>query len=195
VVSEKLIAYELGYRRQLSPALSVSLATYYNDYTDLRGLEPLNPPAAFPVEVDSGLRGESSGAELSADWRVSPAWRLHAGWTEMRVSSEPQAGTADRSGNRGIALDPNHQGQLRSLLDLSARWKFDTTLRYVGPITNQGVPGYTEMDLRLGWQPVPAWEFSIGGQNLLHNYHVEFDPVASRREISRSIFGKAAWRF
>jgi len=195
VVSEKLIAYELGYRKQLSSAVALSLATYYNDYSDLRGLEPLNPPAAFPVQVDSGLRGKSSGAELAADWRISRVWRLHGGWTEMRVGSSPEPGSTDRVANRSIALDPNHQVQLRSLLDLSAQWQFDTDLRYVGPIANQRVPGYTEMDQRLAWRPVPAWEFSLNGQNLLHDYHAEFNPPGSRREIGRSIFGKAAWRF
>jgi hypothetical protein len=57
------------------------------------------------------------------------------------------------------------------------------------------VPGYTEMDQRLAWRPLPAWEFSLNGQNLLHSYHVEFNPPGSRREIGRSIFAKAAWHF
>jgi iron complex outermembrane receptor protein len=195
VVSEKLIAYELGYRKQLNPNVSLSLATYYNDYNDLRSLEPLDPPAAFPVEIASGLRGKSTGAELSADWRILPAWRLHAGWTEMRVGSEPEPGTIDRSSNRSIALDPNHQGQLRSLVDLGQGWQFDSTLRYVAPIANQEVPGYTEMDLRLAWRPTAMWEFSIDGQNLLHAHHVEFNPPGTSREIGRSVFGKAAWHF
>jgi iron complex outermembrane receptor protein len=195
VDSEKLIAYELGYRKQLTPGVALSLATYYNEYTDLRSLEPLNPPAPFPVQIASGLKGKSSGAELTADWQVVRTWRLRAGWTEMRVSSEPELGSTVRTGNRNIALDPNHQAQLRSLLDLSKTWQFDTTLRYVGPITNQEVPGYTELDQRLGWRPVPAWEFSLDGQNLLHTQHAEFNPPGSRREIERSIFAKAAWRF
>ncbi len=195
VLSEQLIAYELGYRQQLTPDFTLALATYYNVYDNLRGLEPLKPPAAFPVDIDSGLRGKSSGAELTADWRVTAAWRLHAGWTEMRVHTEPEPGSRDRAANRSIALDPNHQVQLRSLLDLANNWSLDSTLRYVGPIGNQRVPGYTEIDLHLAWRPMPAWELSLNGQNLLHDYHVEFDPPGSRREIGRSIFAKAAWHF
>src|SRR5439155_26324828 len=43
--SEKLLAYEVGYRSQLHPNVSVDLAAFYNDYDDLRSLEqnPLNP--------------------------------------------------------------------------------------------------------------------------------------------------------
>ena len=44
---------------------------------------PLNPPQAFPVESSNGLRGWSSGAELTAEWQATPVWRLHAGWTEF----------------------------------------------------------------------------------------------------------------
>lgn len=195
VVSEKVIAYELGYRAQVDPRIALAISTFYNDYTDLRSLEPLKPPAAYPVERSSGLIGHSAGAELTADWRLSPSWRLHGGYTELRVHTEPQPGSIDRSAGRSISRDPNHQFSLRSQVNLSAKWEWDTDVRYVGPITNQAVPGYAEMDLRLAWQIDPAWEFSVVGQNLLHAHHPEFNPPGSRREIQRSVYGKTSWRF
>jgi iron complex outermembrane recepter protein len=195
VVSETLIAYELGYRVQVAAPLAVSLATYYNDYDDLRSLDPLNPPAAFPVMISSGLRGSSDGAELTADWRIDPGWRLRLGYTEMRVRSEPQPGTLDRSGNRSIAYDPNHQAQLRSIWDLTPTWDFEAALRYVSQISNQEVPAYTELNLQTSWRPNAAWEFSLVGENLLHSEHPEFNAPGARREIPRSIFGKTSWRF
>ena len=195
VVSEKLLSAEFGYRVQLEPSLALSLATFFNTYDDLRSLEPLNPPFAFPVEASSGLHGRSGGAELTADWRVSPAWRLRAGYTELRVHSEPQSGTADRTTRDSIARDPNHQLFLRSLVDLSARWECDTALRYIAPIGNQRLPGYTEADVRLGWRPTAACELSLNGQNLLHNHHPEFNGPGSRREIQRGFYGKATWSF
>jgi iron complex outermembrane receptor protein len=195
VVSEKLIAYELGYRVQPDPKLALSIATFINNYTDLRSLEPLDPPQAFPVEDSSGLQGHSTGAELSADWQAAPRWRLRAGWTELRVHSETQPGAIDRSTRDSITRDPNHQGSLRSLIDLSAHWQCDATLRYVAPITTQSVPGYTEADLRLGWQITRACELSLLGQNLLHPQHGEFNTPDARRELQRTIYGKASWRF
>ena len=195
VVSEKLIASELGYRVQLDPRVLVSLATFFNDYDDLRSLEPLQPPLAFPVETSSGLRGRSAGAELTAEWRATPAWRLRAGYTEMRVRSEPQPGAIDRSTRSSIVRDPNHQFHLRSLWDLSAKWECDAEFRYVSPITNQIVPGYSEADFRVGWNPSATWEISVIGKNLLHNHHPEFNAPGSRREIERSVYTKASWRF
>ena len=195
VVSEKLIAYELGYRVQLEPRFALSLATFVNEYDDLRSLEPLSPPQAFPAAASSGLRGRSSGAELTAEWQVAPAWRVRGGWTELRVRSEPQPGNADRATRDSIARDPNHQLSLRSSIDLSAKWECDAALRYVAPINNQSVPGYTEADLRLGWRPVPGWELSLLGQNLLHARHPEFNSPGTRRELQREVYGKASWRF
>jgi iron complex outermembrane receptor protein len=195
VVSEKLISCELGYRAQFEHQLAVSLSTFHNEYRDLRSLEPLNPPQPFPVEASSGLRGRSTGAELALDWRATSFWRLHAGWTELRVHSEPEPGNMDRATRGSIARDPNHQLLLRSLLDLGAKWELDGDLRYVAAIKNQSVPSYTELDLRLGWQPTDAWEFSVVGQNLLHPDHGEFNPPGARRLLERSVYAKAIWRF
>lgn len=195
VVSEQVVAYELGYRAQLNPQLAVSLATFFNDYDDLRSVEPLNPPFAFPIIASSELRGSSAGAELTAEWRAASSWRLRAGYTEMRVHSEPQPGSGARGTRDSIVRDPNHQFRLRSLWDLSAKWELDTDLRYVSPITNQGVPGYTEANVRLGWTPGAEWEFSLLGQNLLHNHHPAFNAAGGRREIQRGVYAKASWRF
>jgi iron complex outermembrane receptor protein len=195
VVSEKLLAYEIGYRVQLEPQLSLSLATFINRYDDLRSLAPLNPPQPFPVEASSGLRGRSSGAELTAEWQATPQWRLRAGWTELRVHSEPQAGNADRATRDSIVRDPNRQLFLRSWFDLPDNWECDATLRYVAPINMSTVPGYTEADLRFGWRPAPAWELSLLGQNLLHPRHTEFNSPGSRRELQRALFGKVSWQF
>lgn len=195
VVSEKLFAYELGYRVQLEPSLALSLATFLNDYDDLRSLEPLSPPQAFPVQSSSGLRGRSSGAELTLDWQATARWRLRAGYTELRVSSSPQPGTLDRGTRDSIARDPNRQVALRSFLDLGAKWELDVSARYVAPIHMATLPGYTEADVRLGWRPTAHWEFSVLGQNLLHARHAEFNLPASRRELQRGVYAKAAWSF
>jgi iron complex outermembrane receptor protein len=195
VVSEKVVAWEMGYRHELTDRLALALATFYNDYNDLRSLEPLNPPAQFPIERSSGLRGHSSGAELTMEWRVTDAWRLHAGYTELRVYTERQPGNTDLTSDRNIARDPNRQLTLRSQLDLSARWELDSTARYVAPINAQVVPGYTELDLRLGWHPASDWTLSLAGQNLLHRQHAEFNAQSGRREIARSVYGQATWTF
>ena len=192
--SEKLIAYELGDRVQLGRRVALSVATFYHDYENLRSLEPTAPPAPTPLVIANGIRGHSSGAELTADFHVTDAWRLQAGWTELRVHSERKPGSLDLTSIRSQSLDPNHLGRLRSSFDLPSNVELDFTARWVSRINNQSVPSYTELDVRLGWQPTPAWELSIVGQNLLHRRHAEFGAAPGRRELERSVFGKVVWR-
>src|SRR6266498_448803 len=194
-VSEELLAYELGYRVQPHPRLSLSVAAYYNDYDKLRSVERVNPTNAFPIVIANGQSGESYGAELTADYRVTDWWRLRAGYSELQIHIRPKPGSTDTSHGSTESNDPNHQFFLRSSLSLPDHWELDSTFRYVTHIANQRVPAYGELDVRLAWEPIPKLELSVVGQNLLHNQHPEFGAMAGRQEIERGMFGKVLWRF
>ncbi len=194
-VSEELLAYELGYRAQLHPLLSASIAAYYNDYHNIRSLEQVNPPAPFPFILANGQDGESYGVELTADYRVTDWWRLHAGFTELEIHIWPTSGSTDTSRGATESHDPNQQYFLRTSFDLPGHVELDAAFRYVSRISNQQVPDYAELDLRLGWRPIPRLELSVVGQNLLHDHHAEFNAPASRQEIERSVYAKAVWQF
>ena len=197
--SEKLIAYELGYRTQPAELLTIALSTFYNDYNDLRSIEQVSPPAPFPIFIGNGLRGDSYGAELTADYRATSFWRLGAGYTELRVHLHHKPGSTDVNPGTSEANDPHHLLSLRSSLDLG-HWQFDATYRQVSRIDTQNVPGYGELDLRLAWQRSQPLEISVVGQNLLHAHHPEFgvdtgNPSNTRQEIERGVYGKVLWRF
>jgi iron complex outermembrane recepter protein len=190
--SEELLAYEVGYRVQAQDRLRVSLATFYNRYDHLRSVEMVNPPAPFPIVLANGLEGKSYGAELTADYQLTSRWRLRAGYTEMRVRTEPKPGSTDTT---RASSDPDRQLTLRATLDLPGHLQLDADARYVGEIANQQVPAYGELGLRFGWQPVAAVELSLVGQNLLHRRHVEFGAPASQHEIERGVSGSVEWHF
>jgi iron complex outermembrane receptor protein len=194
-VAEELLAYELGYRVQLHPRFSLALAAYFNDYDDLRSVERVNPTNAFPVVIANGQKGESYGAELTAEYQVTDWWRLRAGYTELQIHIRPRPGSTDTSHGSTESSDPNHQFFLRSLLALPGHFTLDGAFRYVTHIANLGVPAYGELDVRLAWMPVRNLEISIVGQNLLHDHHAEFGAVTSRQEIERSVYGKVSWSF
>jgi iron complex outermembrane receptor protein len=191
-VSEELWAYELGYRTQPSDRFSLSLATFYNAYDNLRSVERQGP-ATFPLVIANGLKGESYGAELTGDYRITDRLRLKAGYTEMRIHIWPTPGSTDTSRGSGESHDPNRQIFLRSSVDFPRHVEFDAAFRFVGSIANQTVPAYSELDLRWAWRPNSRLEFSIVGQNLLHDRHVEFGRPNARREIERSVYGKVLW--
>ena len=193
--SETLLAYELGYRAQPSSRLSLSVATFYNDYDDIRSVEQVNPPATFPVVIRNGLEGETYGAELTADYRVADPWRLQAGYTRLIVHLRAKPGSTDTGAGLSEANDARNQLFLRSSFDLPWRLELDVGLRHVGDIANQGPPSYEELEMRLGWRPNDRLELSIVGQNLLDSRHAEFGTPASRHEIERSVYGKVLWRY
>src|SRR5207245_428029 len=136
--SEEELAYEAGYRHQRG-SLALSVATFYNRYYGLRSVERANPPAAFPLVIANGQDGESYGAELSTDYRVTNRWRLVAGYTELRIHVWALPTSTDTSRGSAENHTPDRQFSLRSSTDLPGHVSLDGTFRYVGEIVNQQV--------------------------------------------------------
>ena len=94
--------------------------------------------------------------------------------------------------------NPQHQAQLRSHVELPRGWSWDATAYFVGALPAQGVPSYTRLDTQLKWKITEAAEFSVVGQNLLRNVHLEsFDQLTlvNSALIKRSAYAKIVWRF
>jgi iron complex outermembrane receptor protein len=193
--SETLLSYELGYRVQAQRRFSASMATFYNDYDELRSLEQTNPPAPVPVRIGNGLEGESYGVELTADWSINSGWQVRAGYTGLRIDLRPKPGSTDTSGGSNESHDPEEFWSVRSMHDFGNHCQFDVVYRHVSRIANQGVPAYGDMSARLAWQPTQHLEAAFMGQNLLHRRHAEFGAPNARRLIERSVYGEITLRF
>ena len=190
--SEKVIAYELGYRVQPIQKLSVSLAAFYNDYDDLYSVEQANPPAPLPYTIQNGTDGQSWGAELSGTYQPTEWWRLRGGYTYFHKDLWSKPGhNVTGAVLAGLGNDPQHQFLLQSMMDLPAHFQFDLTTRYVDTLPDPHIPSYLTFDVRLAWQ-FKNLELSVVGQNLWDNRHPEF---SSAQEIPRSIYGRMTWRF
>ncbi len=191
--SEKLLAYEAGYRGQAAERLTFSLSAYYHDYDDIRSVEVVDGA----LTIENGQEGESYGAELTARYQATDWWRIQVGWTELRVDISPKPGSTDVSNGASEAVDYRHHGAVRSSVDLPGDWTLDAGLRYVSEVTNPTfpLPGYGELDLRVGWTPTPRLELSVVGQNLLHERHVEFGAPGSQQAVRRGMYAKAVWGF
>lgn len=187
--SETLIAYELGYRVRPTDRLTLSLATFYNVYEELRSVN-----GAFPAQVIANdFKGETYGVELSGNWQATDWWRLRGGYTYLHKDLRPTSAMANPSVREGN--DPQQQFLLQSIVDLPAHFQFDVVARYVDTLRNPNVPSYISFDARLAWQYKDRLEISVVGQNLWDDQHPEFGAAASRQEIPRSIYGKVTWRF
>jgi iron complex outermembrane receptor protein len=198
--SEKLVAYELGYRAQFGSGLSGSLSAFYNDYDDLRSLG-FTPVTVVPLFFQNNLEGHAYGVELSLNYQLQPWWRLHGSYDPIREDIRVKPGQFDLNKAHNETADPNQRASLRSSMDLRDDMELDATLRWVDSRdTNSSanivtVPSYVEMDVRLGWRPTEKIELSLVGQNLLHDHHPEYFSEPTRVEIQRSMYAKFTWHF
>ncbi|MCI0534646.1 MAG: TonB-dependent receptor [Verrucomicrobiales bacterium] len=194
--SEKLLAFELGYRVRPLDKLALSFAAYYNFYDDLRSIDQAS---ATTLKVDNHFEGETWGLELAGDLQAADWWRLRGGYDYFHKHLSPTTPAAVpgvREGN-----DPHHIFKLQSIMDFRGFFKgrdsfqLDVAGRYYDALMTPNVPSYVSADVRLAWAWQDRLEIALVGQNLLDNQHPEFGALATRLEIPRSVYGKVTVRF
>ncbi len=210
--SEKLLAYELGYRAQATPRLSLDAALFYNVYDDQQATLPTGvvtaPPAPIyvPVSRVNRLEGETYGAELGVTWQVTDWWKLTSAYTflQMNLHSKTNGLTASQRASlagQEVGIEgqsARNQIYLQSSFDLPHNIEFDLIGRYVdnlpgsptGPKT--GIESYTALDARLAWKPRKGLEIAVVGQNLIGDNHLELGRNITvggpLNEIRRGVF-------
>ena len=198
-VSEKLIAYEVGYRGQIGPRFGSSVSTFYNVYHDLRSTS-YTPGTILPFYFANNLEGDTYGLEFSSDYQATRNASLHLGYDFLKEHLRIAPGQVDINDALNETADPEHQFFLRSSMNLPRQVQFDAALRWIDTLhTNNGptpgtVPAYFELDSRIAWRVTPRIELSVDGRNLLHSDHVEYGfPAPTRIEIARSVYAKITW--
>jgi len=205
--SEDLLAYEVGYRIQPTSTLSVDISTFYNNYTNLRSAEPGTPfvvgnPVPMylvvPFVASNKMSGGTYGAELFADWRVLPKWRLMGSYSYLQMDIRKDSDSLDPLPDNPDGESPRHQFYVRSSLDLPKKWELDSTLRFVDNLPALNIGSYYSLDAHLSWKPLAYLELSAGGQNLLNDKHLEFIPEfinTTPTLVTRTFRGTITWRF
>ncbi len=202
---EELRDYELGYRREFSPSLSLDADVFFSIYHHLESVEPL--PIAFvpgypvqvivPLQYGSGSHGVDSGGEVSLNWNASPRWRIRPGYAYLNsnIRLDP---AAQQTGTTDVAGDfPRNMLKFRSVMDLSAKVQFDQSLYYSARVPGSAIPGHARLDLRLSRKLGESAELSVVGQNLLRPRTWEFGNSwgVLGTQVERSVYGQLRWRF
>lgn len=212
-VSEKVTAYEVGYRTWPTERFSFDVTAFYNDYDDLRAIAPQydkaiveNGHLRVPGLFVNASQGETHGFEVAANWQLLDRWRLQLAYSYLQVNLNNKPGfpnlfTVVRDGSH-----PRHQVSLLSSFDIRPDLEFDLWLRHASdipdlavgsPTLTAAVADYFSVNARLGWRPRPDLELSLAGANLLGPSHGEFIqetyPVPERLE--RSVYGQIKWSF
>jgi iron complex outermembrane receptor protein len=189
---EGVNAFEIGYRAQPHASISWSLSTFYNDYMDLRTIEPA-PGGFLPLRWGNLMEGSTYGVEVWANWQVTKWWRLSPGFRSLHKRLKFSEGASELLGVEQAGNDPNKRATLKSSMDFG-RWTLDAMLRYVGKLPSPENPSYTELGARAAYRASDALELAIVGANLLDDRHSEY-AVPTAREIRRSIYAELRWTF
>ena len=206
--SEKLIAYEMGYRRQLATNASIDLAGFFNDYSQLRDFRfgqmvpgtGTVPHWVLPIIFSNDTTAHSYGIESAIDWRPRENWRLQGSYSYLNIHTASNAEFRQLDSTSGSAskANPSHQFSIRSNYDFSEKIQLNLWLRYVSGLTFFNIPSYITMDAKLAWKPVRNTEFFVVGQNLFSQNHREsqsdFIPSIPTY-IPRGVYAGVEWRF
>jgi iron complex outermembrane recepter protein len=195
--AEETNAFEIGYKTQPFKPLTLSVSGFYNSYTDLI----VDVPNLFvPGEVDyaNAATAKSYGGELSANWQVTPQWRLGASYSYLQVRAIARLQSPADFFIPAYELQfmdgsaPQNQFQIHSYLDLLKNVQLNASLYYVDslPFINalaysgglQSVSSYFRLDLNVHWQMNKNMALAVGVQNLLSDRHYEYSNINSPQE-------------
>lgn len=205
--SEDLLAYEFGYRVQVAKSLSLDIATFYNNYSNLRSAEPGQPfveanpiptDVVFPFVASNKMGGGTYGIEPFAEWKVLPKWRLLGSYSYLQMDITKNKNSLDPTPDNPDGQSPKHQFFVQSSIDLPKHFEQDLSLRYVDKLPSLNIPSYYSLDFHLGWRPGTHWELSLVGHDLLNSRHLEFIPEfinTTPTEVRRTVSGRIAWKF
>jgi iron complex outermembrane receptor protein len=199
--SEELVAYELGYRHQISPRLSLDIAAFYNDYQNLtttsilaprlvmNGIDPLH--ILIPVQFTNEMKGTTSGVEIASNWSLNDSLNFMMNYSYLHLELEHQ----DPAQKGAEQLYPRHQAGIAIFYNLGNQWTLDTTATYVDELVT--TPAYIRWNLILGKQLGNNLRVNLIGKNLGDSHHPEFGSMAdiNAAEIERSVFAKVTWSF
>jgi iron complex outermembrane receptor protein len=194
-VSEKLIAFETGYRGQPTQRTTLSINFFYNLYDDIRTTE-FSPGNALPIRLMNGIEGHSYGVEAWSSHQLMPWWRLSLGLATLFKDFRQKPGHLDLALGDSLGHDPEIQLFTRSQFDLTDRLRVSGGFRYIGKIKSDPPLGeYAEADAAVTYRLTDQLDLYASGTNLLHATHQESNDPERGQLAQRSILFGARVRF
>jgi iron complex outermembrane receptor protein len=201
--SEELIAYEVGYRRQLTSDIQLDLSGFYNDYDKLATLSLMAPEIALnpfriilPIATTNLTKAKTYGLEAVANWRADEHLNFTATYSYLHMNLDGPPSNLAIASEAAEGQSPRNQFDLRSQWDVNDRLSLDTTIYYVDALPAFPVSAYWRLDARAAWRLTDDLQFELVGQNILDDSHREFgDPTdVGTTVVGRSFYGRLTWR-
>jgi iron complex outermembrane receptor protein len=201
--SEELIAYELGYRRQLAPDVQLDLSGFYNDYDKLATLSLLTPEivlspfhVVLPIGTTNLTKAKTYGFEAVVNWRADDHLNFSATYSYLHMNLDGPPSDLAIASEAAEGRSPRHQFNVRSQWDINDRLSLDTAVYYVDALPAFPVSAYWRLDARAAWRLTDDLQFELVGQNILDDSHREFGASTDvgATVIGRSFYGRLTWR-
>ncbi len=200
--SEKLIAYEAGYRFSANDELKLDLSFFYNHYKDLRVYQQTEAGLQFY----NGMKGNTHGVEVLVEWSPASWIKSEFSYSYIKLKLKTAATVDPIFADLAEDSSPRHQLSIRSNFDLGHNLNLNLWGRYVDDVSpsvpsllapDLGADNYFELDANIIWHPVENIELMLVGQNLLDHRKLEFiqESYTSPIEIGRSVYTKLTWKF
>ena len=180
IASEKMVAYEIGWRDEISPGVALDLTAYHQDYDHLISWGSAGrSPGGIPIfQFGNHGHAQNTGLEVALDAAITPKWTIKAAGNLMNLGIDPGGANLVASANSiDQGASPRGQVSIRSLWNLTDAVDFDLWYRHVGNLTTGAIPAYDDLSLHLAWRPTAHVEVSVVGEHLLSAQRVEIrDP-------------------
>jgi iron complex outermembrane recepter protein len=198
LASEKLLAYEVGYRNQMLNNVSFDVAAFANHYDDLitYTFGSINFDRGFPVlslPVRNALTAEAHGIEATSDMKLTDWWKVKGSYSIARL--DVHKGVSDVI---DIGLEPflengfaRQNAYVQNAFDLPQGFELTASMYYADSFST--VKSLTQMDVNLT-KIIKDWEISLVGQNLLKSHHLETNQ-AGATQVERGGYVKVKREF
>jgi iron complex outermembrane receptor protein len=193
--SEKLVAFEAGYRGQPLPHTSLSVSTFFNLYDDIRTTE-LAPGGRLPIRLANGLSGHSYGVEAWGSVDITPRWRVSIGGSTLWKRFKVDEGRTDLARGAALGDDPIYQIIANTQLQATERLSVTLGARAIDRIdTAPAIPGYVQGEARIGYRLTDAVELYVAGENILDKTHLESNDTNRGQLAQRNLYAGTRLRF
>jgi iron complex outermembrane receptor protein len=193
--SEKLTAFELGYRAQPSWWFKVDASVFYNIYDDLRtfenGSSDFNSPNTFREFIAENLgHAETYGLEASLNFNVTKDWEIQTNYSFLELEMHTDKRSADFTIASEEDKSPEQQLSVLSRFNLSKKIEIDNSLYLVDELSSFDIDSYARFDTRFAWRPSNNVEISAVAQNIFDKNHGEFTPFlfSGASDVGRSAY-------
>lgn len=202
VQSEKVNAYEAGWRIRPDERSEFDIVAFRNEHRDMMTIEREatfieGPYTIRPLVMHNKADATTHGLSWAAAWQPDERWRFKANYTWLDMKIWRKDGSTDTSIETEVGRSPRNQAQFHVFHFPRATFDISGSLYWTEKLPSLDVPSFLRLDVRIAWRPRADLEIALTGRNLTDPGHIEFVNVSGPRttEIPRSLFLSTTWRF